>query len=460
MPKKAFVSLSFTPRKLQVLKLNPTKDFVEKFTTIDLPEGLISNYVVKDKNALAEILKSAWQQLGLKEKSVGLVIPEFSTFTKSLVLPKLEIQELDEAVRWQFQDLLPSIDGKMVMDWKIVNHKKNDQQILAVAIPKTLLLNYIDAVSAAGLFPLVVETPSLSLVRISNHEPSAKLIVYVNFGEAVLSLAYGQKILSSSVVSSADPNGILWTARNMVGHYGDTKIERIEIGGLELTQEIIDRLQESLGKPIHQIEVKLGGLSIDQVQEYLVPLSLQFKDPAEPRDEKTINLLPPTWVKRYQNKKTKRQLWILMIITSIFIGICFLGILGTNFWLNTQTKRFQKLVDQAIALPKEISNQIDEINQAVDKILRIDRESHSPQGVINAIAQARPLGVNLSEYKIDLDTGRIFLKGSASSRQALIQFKKNLESNKDFSKVKIPISSFEAEQNLEFEVSLIYKKES
>lgn len=458
MAKKSFVSLSFTPKKLQVLKLSPAKDFVEKFATVDLPEGLISNYLVKDKNALAEILKNLWTQLSLKEKSVGIVVPEFSTFTKSLVLPKLEVQELDEAVRWQLQDFLPSKNGKMIMDWKIVNDKKDDHQILATAIPEALLSNYVDAVALAGLLPIVVETPSLSLVRISDHDPTAKLVIYANFGEAILSLAHGGKILSSSVIASSDPKGILWTARNMIKYFGDTKIERIEIGGLELTQELLTDLQKNLAKPIHQIQAKINGFSPAQAQEYLVPISLQFKDPAEPMDETTINLLPLAWVKRYQGKKLRTQTWILMIIASIFIWGCSLAVLGINFWLNVQTKVFQKAIDEKTALPKEIISQIDEINQTTDKILKIDKASYSPQEVINAIIQARPLEINLSEYRIDLDSGKIFLKGFASNRQVLVQFKQNLEANKDFSKIHIPISSFEVEQNLQFEMSLIYGK--
>jgi len=454
--KKPFVSLSFTQKKLQILKLNSAKTQVQTFTTIDLPKGLISNYLIQDKKTLAEILKNAWGKLGFREKSVALTIPEFSTFTKSLTLPTLQEKELDEAVRWQLRDLLPGIEKDMVVDWKVINHEKKAKQILAVAVPKILLSNYVDAVGFAGLMPLAIETPSLSLVRISDHQPTTKLVVYANFGEVVLSLAQGEKILSSSVVSSADPNGVLWTAQNMVSHYQKTPVERIEVGGLELTQGLMSKLQQTIGKPAHQIDVKISGLSPSQIQEYLVPLSLQFKDPAEPRDETTVNLLPLSWAKHYEGKKLKRQVWTVAIIASLFTSTCFLASLATNLWLETQTKVFQKKIEQQTKLPADLDQQVAQANQITDKILKIEEKSQRPQDLLNKLSASQPPGIRLSDYKIDLDTGKVFLKGTASSRETLVSFKNNLQQDQAFSQVTIPISNFEAVSDFEFTMSLTY----
>jgi len=120
MMNKSFISLSISSQKLQVLQLNSGKDKVQKASTIDLPEGLISNHRVSDKQYLAKILKGVWKKVGLKEKTVGIVIPEFSTFIKQLTLPKLETVELDEAVQWQARDFLPTKVSNMSMDWKVV----------------------------------------------------------------------------------------------------------------------------------------------------------------------------------------------------------------------------------------------------------------------------------------------------------------------------------------------------
>ena len=84
MLKKNFVSIVFSANKLQILKLNSSKKKVEKHLTIDIPDGLIVNHKVQDVDILAKLLGQVWKKAGIKEKTVGLVVPEFSTFIKTL----------------------------------------------------------------------------------------------------------------------------------------------------------------------------------------------------------------------------------------------------------------------------------------------------------------------------------------------------------------------------------------
>lgn len=457
MFEKSFVSLFFTPRRLQVLKLDSSKNQVDKFMSIDLPKGLIVNYKVQDKKTLVGILQNIWQRLNLQEKSVGIVIPEFSTFTKSLFLPHLEAQDLDEAVRWQAQDFLPLSNKEMVMDWKIVQKQGEDYQILVVAVVRDLLLSFVDTTESAGLFPLVVETPSLSLARITDSRASGKLIIYTNFGETILILASEEKILNSSVVSSSDTNGVLWTAKNMIKHYQKMEVERIEIGGLGFGQELLDGLKSGFNQPLHWIEANIRGLSREQIQEYLVPISLQFKDPAEPLNETTINLLPDRWVKRYQVQRLKLKTWSLMLIISLFIWCCFLASLGVYLVLTREINVLEKQgVSERAELPSKVSKEVQEINQLASKVTKITDVTKSPQEVMNTLFKTKPEGITLSDYRIDLDNGKILVEGQAVDRQVLIEFKQALEAEKDFSKVNIPLSAFEREQNLEFEISFFY----
>ena len=67
MTSKSFISLSFSTKKLQIVQLHHSKKKVAKFTTIDLPDGLIFNHKVQNKEALAVVLKNVWKKLKLKE---------------------------------------------------------------------------------------------------------------------------------------------------------------------------------------------------------------------------------------------------------------------------------------------------------------------------------------------------------------------------------------------------------
>jgi type IV pilus assembly protein PilM len=457
MAAKSFVSIYFSPSKLQVLKLSGSKKAVGKFGSFDLPKGLVMDYGVGDVRALSEMIKKIFSSLGIREKSVGLVVPEFSSFIKSIKLPKLGQEDLDEAVRWQAQEFLPAAASEMTMDWKMVKESPHEYQILSVAMKKEVLAGFVDAASEAGLLPLVVETPSLSLVRLSDTATQGRLIIYANFGETVVVVAEGPKILGSSIVNAAEGTDVIQTAQSAIRHYKDVQIEKVLLGGSEATSELMEHLGKSLGKPVEQIKMAVSGLPAQDQQKYLIPYSLQLISTAGPEEETTINLLPSKWVRKYLNKKLKLQILSLIIISSLFIW----GSLGVSaflyFYLASQEKVLS--ADSAVSsvkLPDELSKKVEEINKSIKKMETITSASIYPQDVLNPIFASRPVGVTLFEYKIDLETGKVTLIGIASDRASLLTFKENLEKNEDFSLVQIPVSSFEAEADLEFVANFIY----
>src|SRR3990170_5345127 len=243
MTKKSFVSLSFcSQKKLQVLQLDAKKKKVLKATTIEIPVGLIENFRVVDEVALAKILKGTWKKIGLKEKSVAIVVPELSTFTKILSLPKLEFSELDEAVRWQIVDFLPRKAKEIVVDWKIIEETDAGTQALVVSIAKDILQGYVRSAGLAGLFPLAVETPSLSIARIAGSQDKGRLIFYENFGLVHLMIAQGEKIIGSSVVDASEAEEVVRVSQRMLRHYTEVSVDEIVIGGPQINKNLINNL--------------------------------------------------------------------------------------------------------------------------------------------------------------------------------------------------------------------------
>lgn len=471
MANKSFVSLSFSTNKLQILQLHHSKKKVGKFATIDLPNGLILNHKVQDKRALAVILKNVWKKLKIKEKSVGIVVPEFSTFIKLLTLPKLASSELDEAVAWQAHDFLPSKMETMSMDWKIVKRFGESYHILLMAMEREVLAGYVDATGLAGLFPLVVEPPSLSLVRVSGNNDSVKLIIYEYFDELILVIAEGSKVLGSSVVASNDRDEVVKTASIITEHYisnnsafsDKTQLDKILVGGIGLDQNLIGRLQDSLQKPVHRLDLKVEGLSQEDFQKYLIPISLQFKEPTDPSDENTINLLPKSVVEKYENKRLSLRIWSLLMVTTFVVWSSFLSVMGSYVFLLQQINIYKPQVAtrlSTISKTKDAREQIKKINAVAEKTVKVSAVFKSPNVIFNFIQEARPGGITILKYDMDLDVGEISLLGKAATRGDLIDFKQTLEKNDEFSHIVIPISSFEVESDLDFRMSLLYQFKS
>jgi hypothetical protein len=127
------------------------------------------------------------------------------------------------------------------------------------------------------------------------------------------------------------------------------------------------------------------------------------------------------------------------------------------FYLNNQEKLLSaNPAVSSVNVPPELSQRVTEANKVITTSKSIILASKYPQDILNPIFAARPQEVTLSDYKIDLETGKVTLAGIAANREALLTFKENLEKNADFSLVQVTVSSFEAETDLEFIVNFIY----
>jgi len=459
MLKKSFVSISFaTPLKIQVVQLSSSKKSVQKRISLDLPEGLIVDMKVVNEEALAKILKEIWKKVGLREKSVGIIIPESSTYTKLLTLPMLPISELDEAVRWQAYEYLPHNKDDLILDWKIVKEEEGELKVLVVAVLKEVLGGYVRSAHLAGLFPLVVETPALSLVRFSESKETGFLFIHESEGSAIIIISQGQGIVGSSSLILNNQDEVIKVAAQMVKHYKEVVVEEILVGGASINSAVAESLKKSLGKEVLFIKPPVGGVDANAFQEYMIPISLLLKDPTEPADETTVNLLPLELVKKYESEKVKHQIWSLTLFVSLIVWISFFTALGVYLFLGMQLASIsqEEVLRQIPPEKAEYISQVEEINKISTKVLSVTSARVYPETIINAISKARPPGVNILRYRINMETGSIELIGNSQTRELLIEFKDSLEENIDFTLVHIPISSFEKESDLEYVANFSY----
>src|SRR3990172_7590674 len=341
MFKKTFISIYFLASRVIVVQLSSDKKKIVKEATVEIPPGIIENSKVIDEKGLSQILKNVWTKFHLKEKSVGLILPEFSTFTKLFKLPKLRVSELAEAVTWQAQEFLPTLPSEMITDWKIVEKSLAGFEILFIAVNRELLIGYVKASEMAGLFPLVVEIPSVGLARLTSEKGSGSFIVYTNFGETLLIISEKEKIFGTSVFYGASSEQIVKTSQRMLVHYKDVKVAKLLVGGNEMTEELSKKLGSALKLSSEWLQPQLVNLESKEIQQFLIPISQQFGETAEPMDPTSVNLLPAALVDRYRVAKLKIQIWSLTLTVTLFVWISFLITLGAYLFMIESTAQLK-----------------------------------------------------------------------------------------------------------------------
>lgn len=458
MFRKSYVSIYFLSEELQVVQLDSAKKRVKKFASVSLPSGVVDGQRVADISSLANIIKATWKKLQIREKSVFLIIPEFSTFVKLFEIEGVELSDLDEAIEWQIHEYMPTETQDLVIDWKIVGKSGKTYQILVVALEKSTLEGFVKSAEEAGLLPQVVEIPSLSLNRIVKAD-GLNLVVYQGKGESILGVFEKEKLLASSVVEGKDEKELETTLRRMLMYFKERGLSKILVSGVSIDNTFFESLSKNFGVALEVLPPPLEDLKEEEIQNYLIPISSCLQEPAEPSDPFSLNLLPASLVEKYRRMKLRLQIWSLILTVTLFISTSFLLALGGYFFFNQQIQGVKVQGGEsfeAIKRMQEADAKVRGVNVVSDRVAKIADASVPPQVVLNEITKARVPGISISEYSLDLDKGLIKISGVASNRNALLAFKQNLQGNSNIGQIDIPISSFEKDVNLDFEASFLY----
>ena len=165
--------LDISDHSFKLVKLQSKKGFsdIEYFADLDIPDGIIEKGEIKDKEAMKKKLLELFGQvnnLPLRQKYCMVSLPEEKSFSQIIQMPKLSLEELDSALRYQIQSYIPLPLEKVYFDWHIIEplvDHLDHYDILVVAYPKEIVDEYLEVLTEMGLIPLAFENESFSIAR-------------------------------------------------------------------------------------------------------------------------------------------------------------------------------------------------------------------------------------------------------------------------------------------------------
>src|SRR3990167_6540074 len=147
------------------------------FCTHLLPEGAVVNGAIVDKAKTVEQLREAYATAKgsrIRAPYVVASLPEPQCFVRIVQLPKLAVDEIQEAIKWEIEANIPLPIAEAYYDWALnQNDAKPDHlDVLVAAAPKSLVESYEAVFREANLKPLAFEIDALSMSRsaIPEHE--------------------------------------------------------------------------------------------------------------------------------------------------------------------------------------------------------------------------------------------------------------------------------------------------
>lgn len=182
------LDLSDRSIKVAQLKKKDGKTRLYAYGREDIPKGLIMDGEIKDKEKIAELVKKTLlnsKPNPIKSKFVIYSIPEPKGFIRVVKLPRMEENDISDAIRCEAEQLFPIDINESYLDWQVLpNGNNKTMKILVAMVPSQLVDSYSSVMKSAGLKPVAAEIESVAITRsLINSKQSSKPILIIDLGK-------------------------------------------------------------------------------------------------------------------------------------------------------------------------------------------------------------------------------------------------------------------------------------
>jgi len=293
---------------------------------VALPPGSLVDGEIRDSTSVTKAIQKLWEHAGFSGNSVIVGIAGLRAITREIDLPYVPDDEVDSAVRYQSEEIIPFPPDQTLLSSQILTDFTNDEdrrmrRVLVAAAHVDLVNGVIGVVEQAGLVVEGVDLISSALVRaLSDSDPAESLSA--DQPEAIVSIGAGLTVVvvyqggRPQFVRTIGSGGIATTAAISAGldvpisdaeslkyRFGERTAqiqaaERVaQANMLDLTEEIRNSIQYFASLPdrlpVSRIVLTGGGSELRGLKEMLdtkVRIPVSFGSPFKRIDTSRLGL--------------------------------------------------------------------------------------------------------------------------------------------------------------------------
>lgn len=238
---------------------------------------------------IAQTLQFILKQSNIKTKKAIFTIPDFSSFFTWFDLPKMEEEEIPEAIKYEARQHVPFPLSEVTLDWQIIGDggKEEKLKILLVAVHNEIINQYSKIALLCQFELQALEAEVFALSRSSVKEKN-KIIALVDIGartttcsiidNGVLKRSYSFDISGEELthIISRSLNVDFQKAEEIKKNYGIFSKEKslkeilLPLLGLILTEvkKVLENFYQSESKGVQKIILSGGGVLLSGLKEY------------------------------------------------------------------------------------------------------------------------------------------------------------------------------------------------
>lgn len=456
--------------------------------SVDLKPGVIADGKIKDRQNFLEALQNIRSQIeNNSSKKIHAVVslPPSLVFAQSFSVPQVNVDQLEETVKFNLQFISPLELEKAYYDWQIIGEKTDHKEILGTFVEKTAVEEYELCLREGGFLPAAFEFPSLALCR-----SIKKSVVSLDADKFYLAVAVLSDGLSFFVfknkelrfnrflswrflqgekreISFSDFSDFFSREVKKIINFSFTQLkedlrEAIVIAPV-LEKEIGELLQKEFNLKLVALDLKNCG---DLTAVWLTVFGSALRGLVSRREDAEISLTQYDVMEEFYHEQTLSfiVLWRNIIVTTLLILLAVFA--GSDVFCRRLAKNVKSQIDSLTVQP-----QTQQFEQLQNRAILFNQTVAVVAAAKNSIQNWSPFFQRLNESAdprivleyIAVQTGELpaRIRGNAESEQAAVDFKNTLQEKLNIEKIDLPINQFKilSDRRVGFEISFFVKRQ-
>ncbi len=409
------------------------------FGQVGLPPGAIVDGEVQDPSAVSDAITRLWQNGKFQSKSVVVGIAGLRAITREVDLPWVPDEDIDSAVRFQSEEVIPFPPDKTILSAQILSDNvgpdgAKTRRVLVAAAHRDLVDGVVAAAENAGLVVEGVDLVSSALVRalgdpsVAAERPEAIVsigagltVVVVHQGgrpQFVRTIGTGGNAATAAVASALDlplvdaenikrrlgehtpqvqsAESVVQPAiaelvgeiRNSIQYFatlpGRAPIARVLLtGGGARLKGLVKELRAQVRIPVEHVSplarLDLSKIDLDPEQassiEPVLATPIGLALPEPNPSVKKFNLVPPEIIQRAFERGVARKAWLAAAAVVVLL-------VGVSAWRFLQVHSAQNGVTNLHAVVAGLNEQI----PRYDKVVAINNELRTAKNQVATLA--------------------------------------------------------------------------
>ena len=154
--------------------------------TAATPANSISNHIVVNDEKIAESIMGIVEAGKFSASEAVISVPGPAAFTKRATMPLTPLKDLQQNIQFEASNYIPHKTDSIKLDFQVLGlSSRSMMDVLLVAVRNEVIDSYVQAVSLAGLMPVIADVDYFAIENmfgLNYEEDLNKTVALVNIG--------------------------------------------------------------------------------------------------------------------------------------------------------------------------------------------------------------------------------------------------------------------------------------